>query len=130
MQRQIAVQGSGLVIENVNVATSQVIVGQLHDVIKIFARPADVQNVYEPGMRPRDRFKGGHALKLSLKRALTFERAAINNFHRPQRTGQTARQPDFSISAATDHAQNFVVGNNWNSGGNFVGNERDFTQAT
>ena len=59
------------------------IIGQFHDVIKILTRATDMQNVDETGVRTRDRFKGGHSLKLALKRALTFERAAINNLHRP-----------------------------------------------
>ena len=45
------------------------------------------------------------------ERALAFKCAAIHDFHRPQRTRETAGQPDFAICTATDHAQNFVI---WN----------------
>jgi hypothetical protein len=126
---QFAFQRARFVIDDVYVAASQMIIGQLHDVIKVFARPTYMQNVDETGVRTRDRLKAGHAFEFTSKRALIFKRAAINNFDRPQRTGESARQPNFSVSAATDHAQHFMVGNNWNFGRNFLGNERDFTQA-
>src|SRR4029453_13899098 len=108
---------------------SQMIVGQLHDVIKVFARATYMQNVDEAGMRTREWVESENAFEFTSKCALAFERAAINNFDRPQRAGESARQPNFSVSAATDHSQHLVVGNNRNFGRNFVGNERDFTQA-
>ena len=126
---QFAFQRARFVIDDVYVAASQMIVGQLHDVIKVLARATYMQNVDETGVRTRDRFEAGHAFEFTSKRALAFERAAINNFDRPQCAGESARQPNFSVSAAADHAQHLVVGNNWNFGRNFVGNERDFTQA-
>ena len=88
---QFAIQRARLVFDDVYVATAQMIVGQLHDVVKVLAREADVQDVDETGMRTRDRFEAGHAFEFASKRALALERAAINNFHRPQCAGESAR---------------------------------------
>jgi hypothetical protein len=38
------------VIDDVDVAAGHVIVGQLHDVIQIFSRLTNVQNVHESGV--------------------------------------------------------------------------------
>src|ERR1700730_2595360 len=105
------------------------IVRQLHAVIEIFVRAADVQDVDEPGMPARDRFEGGHSFEFPQERPLALKRAAINNFYSAQRTADRSRQPDFAISAPPDHAKEFVVRNEWDLSGNLVGNGRDFTQA-
>src|SRR6266508_5391610 len=80
-------------------------------------------------MRARNWLERRHALELALKRALAFERAAINNLHRAKCPGEAAGQPDFAVRAAPDHAQHFVVGNERDFRGSFVGDERDFTQS-
>src|SRR2546429_3429971 len=105
------------------------VVRQLHAVIEIFVRPADVEDVDEPGMPARDRFKGGHSLKLAQERTLALKRAAINNLYRAQRAGDRSGQPDLAISTAPYHAQQFVIGNDWDLSGNLFGNGGDFTQA-
>src|SRR5204863_7038837 len=105
------------------------IVRQFHAVIKIFVGPADVQNVDKPGVSARDRFERGHSFELAQKRAFAFKSAAINNFYRAQRAGDCSRQPNLAISAAPDHAQQFVIGNDWDLSGNLFGNGGDFTQA-
>src|ERR1700730_19032155 len=104
-------------MDDVDLAAGHVIVGQLHDVIEIIVRTPDMQDVDETGVRARYRFESGHALKLALKRALTFERRTIDHFHRAQSAGQSTRQPNLAISAAADHAQHFVLGNYWRFGG-------------
>ena len=87
-----------------------------------------MQDVDKAGMRARDRLEARHAVELAFESAFAFESAAMDHFHGPQRAGQAACQPNLAVSAATDHAQNFVIGNNWNLRG-LVRNERDFTQA-
>src|SRR5256885_6935790 len=104
------------------------VVRQLHAVIEIFVRPADVQDVDEPGVPARDGFKGGHSFELPQKRAFALKRAAINNLYRAQRAGDRSGQPNLAISAAPDHAQQFVIGNDWDLSGNLFGNGGDFTQ--
>src|ERR1700693_5726544 len=105
------------------------VVRQLHAVIEILVGPTDVQDVDETGVFARDRLKRGHAFELPQKGALALKRAAINNFHRAQRARHRPGQPNLAIGAAPDHAQEFVVGNDWDLSGNLVGNGRDFTQA-
>src|SRR4029077_2141635 len=80
-------------------------------------------------MPARDRLEGGHSFELTQERPLALKRAAINNFHRAECTGDRPGQPNLAISAAPDHAQEFVIGNNWDLSGNLFGNGRDFTQA-
>ena len=126
---KIALQGAWLIIDDVDLAAGQMIVRQFHAVIEIFVGPADVENVDKPGVSARDRFERGHSFELAQKRAFAFKRIAINNFYRAQRAGDCSRQPNLAISAAPDHAQQFVIGNNWDLSGNLVGNGRDFTQA-
>ena len=64
---ELALKCPRRVIDNVDGAAGDVIVRQLHNVIKIIAGSADMQNVDKAVMRPRDRFKCGHTLKLTLK---------------------------------------------------------------
>src|SRR5437660_1451326 len=80
------------------------IVRQLHAVIEIFVRAADVQDIDEPGMPARDRLEGGHSFELTQERPLALKRAPINNFHRAECAGDRPRQPNLAISAAPDHA--------------------------
>src|SRR4029434_6114066 len=91
---QVAFHRARFVIDDVYVAASQMIIGQLHDVIKVFARPTDMQNVDETGVRARDRFEAGHAFEFTSKRALAFERAAINDLERPPCSRESAREPN------------------------------------
>src|SRR2546423_1691974 len=128
MARQIALQRAWLIISDVDLASGEMIVRQLHTIIEVFSRAADVQNVHESGMTARDRLKCRHAFELAEKRALAFECAAINNFNCAQRAGDSSRHPDLAVSAVPDHAQRFVIGNNWDFRGNLVRNEFDFTQ--
>ena len=102
---QLTIQCARFVMNNVDLASGDVIVGQLHRVIEIIVRPSDVQDVDKSGVRARDRFEGGHAVKLALKRTLTFERAPVNDLHRAQSAGERAGEPDLAIRAAPDHAQ-------------------------
>src|SRR5205823_1708392 len=125
-----ALQRARLIVDHVDLAAGQMVVGQFHAVIKIFARPADVQNVDEAGVSARNRFERRHAFELAQKRPFTLKRAAVNNFHRPQCTGDGASQPNLAIGAAPDHTKELVIGNDWNLSGDLVGNGRDFTQAT
>ena len=94
------------------------VVGQFHDVVEILGGAADVQDVNESSVGARDRLEARHPLKLALKRALTFEGAAINHLYRPYCTSQTSRQPDFAVSAAPNYAQNFVIRNDGKLRGN------------
>ena len=70
-------------MDDVDVAASQMIIGQFHDVIEVVARATDMQNVDEACMCTRDRFEAGHAFEFTSKGALGFERAAVNNFDCP-----------------------------------------------
>ena len=94
------------------------VVGQFHDVVETLGGAADVQDVNESSVGSRDRLEARHPLKLALKGAFAFEGAAINHFHRPYCTSQTSRQPDFAVSAAPNHAQNFVIRNDGKLRGN------------
>jgi len=80
---QFAFQRARFVMDDVDVAASQMIIGQFHDVIEVVARATDMQNVDEACVCTRDRFEAGHAFEFTSKGALGFERAAVNNFDRP-----------------------------------------------
>ena len=59
---------------DVDLAAGHVIVGQLHDVIEILARAADMQDVDETGMRARDRLETRHALETRVEKRARFRR--------------------------------------------------------
>src|SRR5262245_677335 len=103
------------------------IVRQLHAVIEILGGPSDVQNVDEAGMRARNGLKRRHPFEFPEKRAFAFERAAVDNFHRAERTGNSPREPDLAVSAAPDHAHQFVIGNYGYLCRNLIGNGRFYT---
>src|SRR2546425_545753 len=87
------------------------IVGQLHHVVEVFVGAADLQDVHQPIVRPRNRLELLDATKLPLEGPGVFERAAINDLNRPQRAQFVARQPDFAVAALADGAEQFVIGN-------------------
>ena len=118
MARQITFQGARFVLNAVDAATGQVIVGQLHDVVQVVARSTDVQNVDEPIVGARDRFECRHALELALKCALAFEGDARHHFYRAPCAGKAARQPDFTIRAATNDAEDLMIRDEWDLWGN------------
>ena len=80
MPRQIAFQCSGLVTGDVDLLGSYVIIGQFHYIIEVIARAADMEDVDETRVFSRDRLEAGHSLEFALKRALTVERASIDDF--------------------------------------------------
>ena len=127
MPRQIRFQRAWFVTANVHSTPRQMIVGQLHAVIEIIGSPSYVQNVHKPGVCARDRLKCGHALEFSEKRTLGFKCTAINDFDGAKRAGHRAGQPNLTASAAADHPQQFVIGNDGNLSGNVVGNGRFYT---
>jgi hypothetical protein len=53
----------------------------------------------------------------------------MNNFNRAHCAGQAARQPNFAISAPSDHTQHFVIGDERYLRGDVVRDGADFTQA-
>src|SRR6516225_1357211 len=105
------------------------IVRQFHAVIEIMGSPPDMQNVHESGVCAGDRLERGHAFEFPQKCALAFKRPAIDNFDRAERAGHRPRQPNLTVSAAADHAQQLVIGNNRYLSGNLIGNGPNFTQA-
>ncbi len=111
MPIDLALQGARRVIEHIDLPAGHVIVGQLHDVIEIRARLADMKDVDKPLMRARDRLEAAHPLELALEGAIAIESIPMHHLHRPERAGQGPRQPDLAIGAAPDHAQHFVIGN-------------------
>src|SRR4029077_17635060 len=63
------------------------------------------------------------------KRASAFEGAAVDDFHRAKCAGHSPCQPNLTVSAATDYAQQFVIGNDWYLSRNLVGNGRFYTSS-
>src|SRR5215470_5645241 len=100
------------------------IISQLHAVVQIFGGPSDVQDVDKAVVRARNRLERGHPLELPEKCALAIERAAVNNFYRAKRPDHRARQPNLTVSAAPDHAKQFVIGYDWYLSRNLIGNGR------
>src|SRR5437763_446897 len=82
-------------MDEVDVAASQMIIGQFHDVIEVVARATDMQNVDEACMCTRDRFAAGHAFEFTSKAALAVERAAVNKFSCHSRSQSTSRSTMF-----------------------------------
>ena len=105
MPREVTFQGARFVIDDVDLAASQMIVGQLHAVIKIIGSPADVKNVNEPDVCAGYRFERGHTFELPQKSTLCFKRGAVHNFTRAKCAGHRPRQPNLPVSTAADHAQ-------------------------
>src|SRR6266516_2197880 len=105
------------------------IVRQLHAVVEILGGSSDVQDVDKAGMRARDRLESRHPFEFPEKRAFAFEGAAVDDFHRAKCTGHSPRQPNLTVSAAPDHAQQFVIGNDWSLSRNLIGNGRFYTSS-
>ena len=105
------------------------IVRQLHAVIEILGRSSDVQDVDKAVMGARNWLERRHPFEFPEKRALAFERAAVDNFHRAKCAGHSPRQPNLTVSAAPDYAQQFVIGNDWYLVRNLVGNGRFYTSS-
>src|SRR4029453_11346735 len=80
-------------------------------------------------MHARDRLKSRHPFEFPEKRAFAFEGAAIDDFHRAKCTGHSPRQPNLTVSAPPDHAQQFVIGNDWYLSRNLIGNGRFYTSS-
>src|SRR5205807_9246846 len=118
------------VIDDLNCAAGDMVVRHLHTIIKIFGGAADMKDVDESGVPARDRLECRHSFKFAQKRAFTFKRAAVDNLHRPQCARDCSCYPNLAVSAAPDHSQKLVIGNDWNLGGNVVGNGGDFTQTS
>src|SRR6266550_6043780 len=127
MTREIGFQRARLVSFDIDSAPDQMIVGQLQRVIKIIVSSADVQNVDEPGVCARDRLERGHAFEFSQKGAFAFKCAAVYHLDRAKRPGHRPRQPNLTVSAAANHTQHFVIGNNRYLSENSVGNPRFYT---
>ena len=72
---------------HVDLATGDMVVGQLHNIIEVIFGAADVQDIDKSGMGAGDRFKAGHALKLALEGPFTFKGTSMNDFDRAQRAG-------------------------------------------
>ena len=93
-------------------------VRQLHHVVEIILRAADLEDVHQPFVRTRDRLELLDAFELALERPGVLERGAVNDLDRAQRSQFVARQPHFPVAAATDAPEQFVIGNagRWSGG--------------
>src|ERR1041384_4417027 len=96
------------------------VVRQFHYVIKKARTQAHVQNGDLAGIGTGDRLEAFDALELALERAAVVEGRAMNDLQRDPRAGHVAREPDFSIRAAADRAQQLIVGD-----GQRTSNRRD-----
>ena len=126
--REIGPQRARFVAANIDFAPLQMIVRQLHAVIEIISGSPDVQDVDKAVMRARDRLERRHPFEFSEKRTFAFERAAVDDFYRAERTGYRAGQPNLTVSAAPDYAQQFVIGDDWYLSRNLIGNGRFYTR--
>ncbi len=59
--------------------------------------------------------------------AFAFKCAAVYNLDRAKRAGHRPREPNLTVSAAANHTQHFVIGNNRCLSENSVGNPRFYT---
>ena len=64
-------------------------------------------------MRSRDSLKSSDAVELALEGAIVFEGLAVNDFDCAIGAHHGFGQPHVSIGAATNAAQQIVVGNPW-----------------
>ena len=88
------------------------------------------QDVDKPCMRARNGLESRHSFEFPEKRAFAFECAAVNDLYRTKRADHSARQPNLTVSAAPNHAEQFVIGNDWNLSRNLIGNGRFYTSGT
>ena len=114
---QLCLQSLRGVTGDLDLRARDLIVGEFHHVIKEPARhtAADVENIDEPVVRAGDRLERRHSLKLPVESALALEGVPINHLHRPQRSGQAARQPNLAVTAPPDDAEHFMIGNRRNA---------------
>src|SRR6267154_1330117 len=61
-------------------------------------------------MRARNRLELLHPAELAFVRAIAVKSVPIDDLHRPERSHHITRQPDCDVTAATDAADQLVVG--------------------
>ena len=95
------------------------IVRQFHQIIEVTSGvvPADVQDIDVPFVLARDRLELPNAGKLTFVRLVLVERMTIDDFDGPVLTQYVPGEPHFSVAAAADSPEEFVVGNRRRSAG-------------
>ena len=90
-------------------------VSQFHHVIEIafLIVASNLEHIDQTGVRTGDRLEFANAGVLALKRALVVEIASIYHFDGAMRAQGGAREPNFTVAAATDGAQPLVIGHAW-----------------
>ena len=88
------------------------VIAGLHDIIDeaIGFVAADVEDVDEPRMRPRDRRVFLQPLELAVERHRVRERRAAHDFRHVEIAEDIARQPHLAVRTASDAADKLVVG--------------------
>jgi hypothetical protein len=89
----------------------ELVIGQLHHIIIVATLfiPANMQDVYESWMAPRDRLELLNTLELPVKGLSEFKVLTPDDLHRTQRTCHALRQPDFAIGPGADALDEAIV---------------------
>jgi len=87
-------------------------VSQFHHVIEIafLIVASNLEHIDQARVRTGDRLEFANAGVLALERARVVEIASIHHLDRAIRAQGGAREPDFTVAAATDAAQQLVIG--------------------
>ena len=90
-------------------------VRQFHHVIEIafLIVASNLEHIDQTGVRTGDRLEFANAGVLALERARVLEIASIHHLDGAIRAQRGAREPDFTVAAATDGAQQLVIGHAW-----------------
>src|SRR5439155_20993163 len=89
------------------------VVRQLHHIIKITSIivAADLEDVHETLVSAGDRFEFLDAAEFTLVRSVMCESLPVDNFHSAIGAQSIPREPDFTVAAASDLTDEFVIGN-------------------
>lgn len=95
----------------IDLGTAADVVGQFHDVVeRAGAQLADVEQRQLPGLAQDGLLEPGDAGQLALERPVIGEAVPPHDLEGAPDTGHRAGQPDFAVTAATNGAEQFEVG--------------------
>ena len=106
---QVSAQIAGLILDGIKLISLMYIIPQLHDIVIKVAlvfvlTSANVQDVDQPRMVPRDRFILENPLKFPLETNFILKILTTHELYRAHCTGNTSCKPHLTIRATTNFA--------------------------
>src|SRR5438105_2383610 len=109
---ELARERSRCVIIGIDILTKRLVITQLHDVKQISVRlvQTGMQHINKTIVRSGNRLELANPRQLPFERPLVLEKVLMNYLYCPIASYRAAGQPNFTITAAPDPADELVVG--------------------